>query len=269
MSIALMTEAWKTDMPTGRKFVLLALCDNANDQGECYPSIQRIAGKCSMCERAVQGHLADLEQAGMVVRDIRRGRSTLYRINPRRFCTPAENAPPQILHPTPAESAPITVTEPLSKPSLNRQRVRAHENGDDGGPPENKKPKRLHATTATRISPDWNPTDDDIEFATSAGIEPQDIPAIADRFRDYWLAKPGIDGTKLDWPATWRNWIRREVVGGHGGGSAGGSRRGRRTSADAFAELIAEMPEGNCQRAGLRNLQSQAGCNSLPACVSG
>ena len=28
-------------------------------------------------------------------------------------------------------------------------------------------------------------------------------------FRDYWVAKPGADGRKADWLATWRNWIRR------------------------------------------------------------
>jgi len=31
----------------------------------------------------------------------------------------------------------------------------------------------------------------------------------AERFRDYWIAKPGKDGVKLDWAATWRNWMRR------------------------------------------------------------
>lgn len=36
------------------------------------------------------------------------------------------------------------------------------------------------------------------------------IHGVADQFRDYWVAKPGKDGTKLDWEATWRNWIRRE-----------------------------------------------------------
>jgi hypothetical protein len=29
-----------------------------------------------------------------------------------------------------------------------------------------------------------------------------------ERFRDYWLPKPGKDGRKLDWIATWRNWMR-------------------------------------------------------------
>lgn len=33
---------------------------------------------------------------------------------------------------------------------------------------------------------------------------------VFDGFRDYWLAKAGRDGTKRDWAATWRNWVRNE-----------------------------------------------------------
>ena len=29
-------------------------------------------------------------------------------------------------------------------------------------------------------------------------------------FRDYWIAKPGKEGCKLDWLATWRNWVRSQ-----------------------------------------------------------
>lgn len=29
-------------------------------------------------------------------------------------------------------------------------------------------------------------------------------------FKDYWSAKPGKDGVKLDWFATWRNWVRNQ-----------------------------------------------------------
>lgn len=33
----------------------------------------------------------------------------------------------------------------------------------------------------------------------------------ASKFRDYWLAKAGKDGAKLDWSATWRNWVRNSL----------------------------------------------------------
>lgn len=41
------------------------------------------------------------------------------------------------------------------------------------------------------------------------------------KFADYWRAQPGAKGRKLDWLATWRNWVREErarprVVAGGG-----------------------------------------------------
>lgn len=153
MSIRLMTEAWKSDMPSGRKMVLLALCDNANDQGECYPSISMLAEKCSMSERSVFNHIADLEKVGAIARQSRTGRSTVYTIDPCKFCTPANSAPLQLLqgtpansaptplqplHPTPATVAPITINEP----SLNR-----------------KEPKDTLADATGFVLPDWIPAD--------------------------------------------------------------------------------------------------------------
>lgn len=37
-----------------------------------------------------------------------------------------------------------------------------------------------------------------------------DPDRVFERFVDYWVAQPGKDGRKVDWLATWRNWIRRE-----------------------------------------------------------
>lgn len=39
---------------------------------------------------------------------------------------------------------------------------------------------------------------------------------VAESFRDYWIAKAGKDGVKLDWLATWRNWVRNERSGASG-----------------------------------------------------
>lgn len=99
MSIRLMTEVWKMPIPSGQKMVLLALCDNANDQGECYPSVSMLTEKCSMSQRSIFSHIDWLEKHGIVSRENRSGRSTIYHIDPCKFCTPAN-------------SAPITITEP-------------------------------------------------------------------------------------------------------------------------------------------------------------
>jgi hypothetical protein len=37
-----------------------------------------------------------------------------------------------------------------------------------------------------------------------------DADRVFARFRDYWIAQPGAKGRKLDWFATWRNWVRNE-----------------------------------------------------------
>lgn len=67
-----------------------------------------------------------------------------------------------------------------------------------------------HASTTTRgsrLAADWQPTPDELRWARDARPD-LELTAEVERFRDYWIAKPGKDGTKLDWTATWRNWIR-------------------------------------------------------------
>jgi hypothetical protein len=61
----------------------------------------------------------------------------------------------------------------------------------------------------TRLPADWVPSEGQIQFCKT---ERSDLhPAVvADRFRDFWIAQPGSKGVKLDWDATWRNWVRAE-----------------------------------------------------------
>lgn len=75
---------------------------------------------------------------------------------------------------------------------------------------EKEEPNGSSKKRGQRLADDWLPSTKDIEFATKAGHDPGAISAIADEFRDYWHAQPGQRGVKLDWEATWRNWIRRE-----------------------------------------------------------
>lgn len=60
----------------------------------------------------------------------------------------------------------------------------------------------------TRINPDWNPSRQTVQQL--AQEHPQlDTRAEHLKFIDYWLAQPGTKGVKLDWEATWRNWMRK------------------------------------------------------------
>ncbi len=82
MSVALMSLAFAADVSPTQKLVLLALCDSANDQGECYPAMQTLAEKCSLSERATQSAVSDLERTGHLRRELRRGRATVYWLTP-------------------------------------------------------------------------------------------------------------------------------------------------------------------------------------------
>ena len=66
MSVKLMSKAWEMDIPSGQKMVLLALCDHANDDGECYPSQKKLAKKCSMSSRAISNHIKWLHDCGIL-----------------------------------------------------------------------------------------------------------------------------------------------------------------------------------------------------------
>lgn len=60
-----------------------------------------------------------------------------------------------------------------------------------------------------RLANDWTPSVADKEAAKAEGFSESEIGREAAKFRDYWLAKSGSAGVKLDWSATWRNWCRR------------------------------------------------------------
>ena len=72
------------------------------------------------------------------------------------------------------------------------------------GPPSvgSKSPKK-----GTRLSAEWRPSAADWADACKVLGSRQAENELA-KFRDYWPAKPGNHALKLDWNATWRNWVR-------------------------------------------------------------
>ncbi len=61
---------------------------------------------------------------------------------------------------------------------------------------------------ATRLPEDWFLPKAWGDWAMQNGKSRREVEEEADKFRDHWLAKAGKDASKLDWFATWRNWIR-------------------------------------------------------------
>lgn len=70
-------------------------------------------------------------------------------------------------------------------------------------------PAPTDAARGTRLPADWELPDDWRAWAEGerADLDPD---VVADSFRDFWVSKPGKDGRKCDWQATWRNWVRSQ-----------------------------------------------------------
>lgn len=68
---------------------------------------------------------------------------------------------------------------------------------------------KTESATASRLPADWVPSPEDIAFCEIERPE-LNVEATAHSFRDYWIAVPGVKGRKVDWAATWRNWVRNE-----------------------------------------------------------
>ena len=72
---------------------------------------------------------------------------------------------------------------------------------------ERKEEGRSHGS---RLSPLWKPSMEETQFAIDLGFSEVEVTEIAATFLDYWIAVAGSKGSKTNWPATWRNWVRRQ-----------------------------------------------------------
>lgn len=100
MSLKAMHWAWAIRLAPAPKLVLMALADEADDRGFCFPSVRRLAGKCSITERSVQRIMRVLVARAYVsveqrFRKDRARSSNGYHLSldgPPTFCHPAGGA---------------------------------------------------------------------------------------------------------------------------------------------------------------------------------
>jgi Helix-turn-helix domain len=99
MSIKIMSRVWD-ESPFDQTTLLIQLClaDHADDDGRCWPSIPRLAKKARCSERWARDVIKELAEKGYLERDVRPGKSTMYRLLfpatvPELGITPAESSP--------------------------------------------------------------------------------------------------------------------------------------------------------------------------------
>jgi hypothetical protein len=113
---------------------------------------------------------------------------------------------PSAKHPRPVgedSPSPLRIVAEPSPPESSRV---------EGSRGEGRSPK------GSRLPADWRLSSEQIEWALGAqpSWDAEHTLKVGEAFRDYWTSKPGREAAKLDWDATWRNWVRREhaVKGG-------------------------------------------------------
>lgn len=183
MSIKLMSQLWDNEDPTlsgTRLNILLCLADHANDAGECWPSIDRLARRARVTPRNVIEHLHALQTTGYL--EIRRspGRHNRYTVNAKPSITreasftgdatitgEAGFTPTREASFTPTREAGFTPpVKPASpKSSLNHQ-------GEPSYKPPTKKHQQQHARVS-RTRPAPKPSANGHGAAAADGLTPE------------------------------------------------------------------------------------------------
>lgn len=130
MSTRVMALCWPMKLPPTAKSVLVSLADNANDAGECWPSIPTICDRTCYSRRAVIDAINWLESARLLSADRTNGRHTRYTLTPENYTQPVQQAHPCISRTgasgaqTSAAAAPdpcISRTGPVQQAHPNRK----------------------------------------------------------------------------------------------------------------------------------------------------
>lgn len=138
-----MTLVWATPMQNHtEKLVALAIADNANDNGVCWPSVTTIARKCDLSEQGVLNRIKSLQKTGWLKVEHKPGCSNTYVINPPTPLTPQQGLPPNAVDPHP----PTPLTPPPNAVDPNRKEPSFE-------PSKHKEPAALTAVQTPPLSP--------------------------------------------------------------------------------------------------------------------
>ena len=192
----------QTGLKPAAKVVLYWLADHHNGEtGLCCPSLKALVRLCEMDRSTVVRHMDALELAGLV------GREQRTRDNGSQTST----AYTLSLTPVAERNSPCSKTQqgPVAKchpQNLGRLNLGNEPREEPPISPTADVPSIIRA----RLPEGWTPTDDDMGYASSMQIHPDDIKEIADDFYGYWSERTDASGKKSErgWSQAWRNRCR-------------------------------------------------------------
>ncbi|NMU89072.1 hypothetical protein HGQ98_04145, partial [Achromobacter ruhlandii] len=198
-----MTACWPLQMPSSQKSVLISLADNANDEGVCWPSVERIVERTCLTDRTVQKCLKWLEERAVINRQKRHKRSAVYTVTPENYQTwrrddalPEDSSPenpsgedPSGEAPSPEKSSPEkNASRPENGGALDRKNVQFRP--EAASPRTIKEPKEepTRNQQGGASAPDVSETQDQKSTAKGeGGSKPEDTLGVKD------LVAVGVD----------------------------------------------------------------------------
>ena len=285
MSMMLMAKAFGIKVGNAnRKLVLLKLADNANDEGECFPSYQYIADQCEMGRSTVKAHIKALADAGyLIIQERKRPghqTSNCYRLtldNGQTLARKKPNRPGKTkgstadLPRSTADRGGVSAAdprtchsfEPVTEPVINPTHTdagapeptvfeRAAQQADDGEPAADD----LSQPRKTAMHFEWEPEPE--TYATACwqrGLAPDaNVHDALMDFREHFAAQPARNHTHADWTRRFVRWVaenakRQQTALTTTGGNAHANRRSstpkrRLTAQEARAAAEGRAPAG-------------------------
>ncbi len=178
------------------KLVLISLADRANDDGECWPSLDTIAEDCETTKMTVTRKLVVLENLGLITRIQRTvdglNISNLYRL-------PAVTEGYNVV--TQSDRGSNTVTPGVVTESYQGSNTVLHKSPIE---PPNRTSQGNTASLKKKSLKEWEPSPKLLEWARNEGYT--GVHSQANEMRDYFLS---TGKARKDWDATFRNWLRR------------------------------------------------------------
>lgn len=195
-----------------KKATLMAILERIGEQDQewvCWPSTPRIAAETEQGLSTVKRHIVDLIDAGWIERRIRAnpggGRTGSLYVVPLAPYFPALSQSPDRHFGPPSDQDGDEAKVPLDEsqspadeiPSLYRSTKEV---------PTTSTPQAA-TKKGSRLADQFSVTDEMWAWAEryAPNVDARDQTA---RFCDYWRSESGPRAIKLDWTATWRNWIR-------------------------------------------------------------
>ncbi len=201
-----------TGMRSSEKFVLVCMCNYANEDGTCYPSVAQLAADTCQDRKTVLANMESLRAAGMISDTGKRIGKThgvvVYRVNvsnsTENGTTDQKTSSSEIGTGTEIGTAEAVPFFRGSGTVFPRKRSQKRDMDPKGTVRNQKSAPR----TACRLPDDFQLTQERRLVA-----EAERLPADRTfaKFVNYWRAASGAKARKADWDATWKNWCMNEA----------------------------------------------------------